>query len=133
VRVEIWGKFMTICATSGTTSLTRLPIDEILACPPSRALLEGLLLEVHRLALAQGIPLAPDAPQKTLAYLESLEKGARTSMYHDLVAGRRMELESIHGTAVRLGVRLGIPTPLCFAVYAILKPHDVIARKRNER
>ena len=124
VRVLIWDKFMTICATAGATSLTRLPINEILACPPGRALLEGLMAEVHRLALAQGIPLPEDAPAVRLAYLEKLEKGARTSLYHDLVAGRRMELDFIHGTAVRLGRRLGIPTPLCFAAYAALKPHD---------
>ena len=124
VRVPVWDKFMTICGTSGSTCLTRLPIHEILACPPSRALLEGLMGEVYQLAAAQKIPLPGDAVAKRLAYLEGLEPGARTSMYHDLVAGRRLELESLHGTAVRLGQRLGLPTPLCFAVYAALKPHD---------
>ncbi len=124
VRTAIWDKFMTICGTSGATSLTRLPIDEILACPPSRALLEGLMAEAHRLAQAENVGLPADAVESRMGYLAKLEKGARTSMYHDLAAGRRMELEFIHGTAVRLGRRLGIPTPLCFAVYAALKPHD---------
>lgn len=124
VRAAIWDKFMTICGTSGATALTRLPIDEILACPPSRALLERLLREVHALAEAEKVGLPPDAVEARMAYLEKLEKGARTSMYHDLVAGRRMELEFLHGTAVRLGRRLGVPTPLCFTVYAALKPHD---------
>ena len=68
-----------------------------------------------------------------LAYLKKLEKGALTSMYHDLVAGRRMELEYLHGTAVRLGRRLGLPTPFCFAVYAALKPHDERARRAAEK
>ncbi len=131
VRVPIWDKFMTICATSGTTCLTRLPIDQILACPPSRAFLEGLLGEVHRVARAQGVNLPDDAPAQRAAYLEKLEPGARTSMYHDLVAGRRMELEFLHGTAVRLGRQLGVPTPLCFAVYAALKPHDDRARRKQ--
>ncbi|HEY7677423.1 MAG TPA: 2-dehydropantoate 2-reductase [Candidatus Methylomirabilis sp.] len=133
VRVPIWDKFMTICGTAGSTSLTRLPIDEILACPPSRALLEGLMAEVHRLARAQGVGLPEDAPATRMAYLEKLAKGARTSLYHDLVAGRRMELEFLHGTAVRLGRQLGIPTPLCFAVYAALKPYDERARGSNEQ
>jgi 2-dehydropantoate 2-reductase len=123
VRAAIWDKFMTICGTSGATALTRLPIDEILACPPSRALLEGLLREVHLLAQAQKAGLPADAVEARMAYLEKLEKGALTSMYHDLAAGRRMELEFLHGTAVRLGRRLGLPTPLCFTVYAALKPH----------
>ncbi len=129
VRVAIWDKFMTICGTSGATTLTRLPIDEILACPPSRALLEGLMSEVYALAQAQGVGLPDGAPATRMAYLEKLEKGARTSMYHDLMAGRRMELDFIHGAAVRLGRRLAIPTPFCFAVYAALKPHDERARR----
>lgn len=129
VRTAIWDKFMTICGTSGTTCLTRLSIDEIMACPASRSLLEGLLREVHALARAVGVDLPADAVDARLAYLDTLDKGARTSMYHDLAAGRRLELEFIHGTAVRLGQRLGIPTPLCFAVYAALKPHDERARR----
>lgn len=132
VRAAIWDKFMTICGTSGTTCLTRLPLDEILSCPPSRALLEGLMREVLALAEAQGIALPADTFETRLAYLEKVEKGARTSMYHDLVAGRRMELEFLHGTAVRLGRQLGIPTPLCFAVYAALKPYDERARRLGE-
>ena len=38
-------------------------------------------------------------------------------------AGRRLELESLAGTAVRLGRELGVPTPLNEVVYAALKPH----------
>jgi 2-dehydropantoate 2-reductase len=131
VRTVIWDKFMTICGTSGTTCLTRLPLDEILACPASRALLEGLAREVLALAKAQGVGLTEDLLATRMAYLDKVEKGARTSMYHDLVAGRRMELEFIHGTAVRLGRQLGIPTPLCFAVYAALKPHDERAARKQ--
>ena len=38
-------------------------------------------------------------------------------------AGRRLELESLAGTAVRLGKELGVPTPLNEVVYAALKPY----------
>jgi 2-dehydropantoate 2-reductase len=44
-------------------------------------------------------------------------------MHYDLVHGKRLELEALHGHAVRLGERLGVPTPMVFAVYAALKPH----------
>jgi len=32
-------------------------------------------------------------------------------------------VEALHGHAVRLGEKLGVPTPMVFAVYAALKPH----------
>ena len=44
-------------------------------------------------------------------------------MIQDLGAGKRLELEALHGHAVRLGERHGIPTPMLFAVYAALKPY----------
>ena len=44
-------------------------------------------------------------------------------MSHDLLAGRRLELDALNGTVVRLGRQAGVPTPLNFAVYAALKPY----------
>jgi len=44
-------------------------------------------------------------------------------MFYDLAVGKRLELESLNGTVVRLGQEHGIPTPLNFAVYAALKPY----------
>jgi 2-dehydropantoate 2-reductase len=44
-------------------------------------------------------------------------------MYYDLAAGRRLELDVLNGTVVRLGDEYGIPTPFNFAIYAALKPY----------
>ncbi len=46
-----------------------------------------------------------------------------SSLHHDLSQGKRLELEALHGHAVRLGERYGIPTPTLFAVYAALSPY----------
>ncbi len=43
--------------------------------------------------------------------------------YYDLAAGRRLEIETLNGTVVRLGRERGVPTPANFAVYAALKPY----------
>jgi ketopantoate reductase len=48
--------------------------------------------------------------------------GAYSSLHFDLVNGKRLELEALQGHAVRLGERLGVPTPGIFAVYAALRP-----------
>ena len=60
----------------------------------------------------------PDAPQ-----IASLSKYASDPPLWFLdVNGRRLELEALAGTVVRLGRQLGVPTPLNFAVYAALLP-----------
>jgi 2-dehydropantoate 2-reductase len=53
----------------------------------------------------------------------ALGPATRSSLADDLAAGRRLELEALHGYAVRLGQRLGVATPSLFAVYAALRPH----------
>jgi 2-dehydropantoate 2-reductase len=53
----------------------------------------------------------------------ALAPEATSSMANDLETRRRLELENLHGYAVRLGERYGVPTPANAAVYAALKPH----------
>ena len=46
-----------------------------------------------------------------------------SSLYTDLQAGRRLEIDSLAGAVVRMGREVSVPTPLNFAVLAILAPH----------
>lgn len=123
IRITLWDKFLFICAINGITALTRLPIGPILACPETRGLYRGTMEEVEVVARASGITLPDECVDQKLAFTSGLESSARGSMYYDLAAGRRLELEVLNGTAVRLGREHGIPTPLNFAIYAALKPY----------
>jgi 2-dehydropantoate 2-reductase len=78
---------------------------------------------VAALAAAAGVPLGDDAVDAVMRVAEGLAPGALSSLHDDLLQGRRLELEALHGHAVRLGARLGVPTPMVSAVYAALKPH----------
>jgi 2-dehydropantoate 2-reductase len=60
---------------------------------------------------------------------QSVEPGSFSSLHDDLVAGRRMELEALHGLVVRRAAGHGVPVSMSEAIYAILKPWAV----RNER
>src|SRR5579875_2514971 len=105
IRTALWEKFVMICGVSGVTALTRLPIGPILATPETARVLRGTMEEVEAMDLAG-----------------SFEPEMRGSMAHDLAAGRRLELEALNGTVVRLGQARGIPTPFNFVIYAALKP-----------
>ena len=122
VRAALWQKYLMIAALSGMTALTRRPIGEIRACPESRAMYRMILEELAALARAEGVTLPGDAVERSLAAADGLKPDSYSSLYHDLVQGRRFELEALQGHAVRLGARHGIPTPALFAVYAALRP-----------
>jgi 2-dehydropantoate 2-reductase len=78
--------------------------------------------ELAALGRASGVSLAADAVEMTLANAGALAPHLYSSLHHDLVHGKRLELDALHGHAVRLGERLGVATPMVFAVYAALRP-----------
>ena len=123
IRVVLWQKFLFICAFSGVTAVSRLPIGTILVDPETHALFQGMSEEVEAVARASGIDLPADCVEQALAIAAAAEPGAHGSLYHDLAVGRRLELESLNGEVVRRGREHGIETPLNFAIYATLRPY----------
>jgi len=123
IRRALWLKYVMISAQAGMTALTRAPIGVVRAVPESRLMYRRIAEELAALAAASGVALGADAVDNVMKAADGLAAEAYSSLHHDLTQGRRLELESLHGHAVRLGERLGVPTPMVFAVYAALKPH----------
>jgi 2-dehydropantoate 2-reductase len=123
VRIAIWQKFLFICAFSGVTAITRLPIGTILADSVTKALFRGTVEEVEAVARTGGIDLPADCVEQAMATAAAAEPWARGSLYHDLAGGRRLELENLNGEVVRRGREHHIDTPLNFAIYAALRPY----------
>jgi 2-dehydropantoate 2-reductase len=120
IRTQLWEKFVFICALSGVTSLVRLPIGQILRYPETTQLYRGVVAAVGR---ARGVELTDERVESWFQVSTQISPAVYGSMYHDLAAGRRLEVEALNGTVVRFGQDHGIPTPLNFAIFAALKPY----------
>jgi len=131
IRVSLWEKWLFICAFSGVTALTRLPIGLVMAYPETRDLLRAILREGATLARAYGIALPVDIVERYIAQLNALEPEAMGSMAVDLLAGRRLEVEVLNGAMVHLGQEQGLSLPFNTAIYAALKPSAEGARSRG--
>lgn len=123
IRRLLWEKYLMITAQAGMTTLTRAPIGVIRAVPETWRMYRLLTEELAALARAEGIRLDAGVVDAVVKAAEGLAPEALSSMYHDLVQGRRLELDALHGRALLVGQRLNVPTPTVFAVYAALKPH----------
>ena len=123
IRRVLWEKYLLISAQAGMTALTRAPVGIVRDTPESWRMYRLIVEELAALARASGVRLADDAVDAVMKQAAALAPDASSSLHHDLTHGRRLELEALHGHAVRLGERHGVPTPMVFAVYAALKPY----------
>jgi 2-dehydropantoate 2-reductase len=119
----LWEKYLFIAAQAGLTALTRCPTGVLRGVPETWRLYRAVLEEMAAVARAAGVGLRDDVVDTLMAEAARLAPDTRSSMASDLAQGRRLELEALHGHAVRLGARLGVPTPVTAVVYAALKPH----------
>jgi len=123
VRRALWEKYVLICAVAGMTALTRCPIGVIRDTPECWRMLRAIVEEIVALAAAAKAGLAPGIVDQTMQTATAIAPGNFSSLYQDLNRSKRLELEALHGHAVRLGERFGVATPAVAAVYAALKPH----------
>jgi 2-dehydropantoate 2-reductase len=126
VERDLWEKFIFALVGLGFMSLTRLPIGPTLACPETAEMARGLMAEGVAIGRARGVPLTDDAIERAFGWMErsaASNPDSHGSMYFDLLAGKRLELEAINGAVVRMGRELGVPTPFNQVVYAGLKPY----------
>jgi 2-dehydropantoate 2-reductase len=129
IKTVLWAKLAFICAQAGMTAAVRLPIGEIRTVDAAWAAFSRLVAEVCAVAGADGNPVPQAAQDRVLAMAQAIEPGSFSSLHDDLVAGRRMELDGLHGFVVRRAAQHALAVPMSEAVYAILQPWAV----RNRR
>lgn len=131
IMVELWQKYIFITAQGGMTALTRLPIGRIREDLETFAMYLDAADEVAAVGRAHGIAIPDGQRDRVRKFADRLEPGSYSSLYHDLTHGRRMELDALPGNVVRLGQRYGVPTPVCRAIYAALRPYDQAAQGKT--
>lgn len=111
IEGEIWRKFIFLAPFAGITCLARSPIGPIREQPEMWARFTAMVEEAAQVAAARGVQLPADIVAERLALVQGLPGQMKSSMLHDLEAGRRLELDWLTGAIVRLGAEAGVPTP----------------------
>jgi 2-dehydropantoate 2-reductase len=120
ILVEVWKKFLAICAAGGMSALTRSTLGPILKTPATRAMFVGCMQEVELLARRKGVPLPASVVQDAMAGYDKLPAEMRPSMGLSVLNGQPLEVDALNGTAARLGRELGVPTPINHFITAAL-------------
>jgi 2-dehydropantoate 2-reductase len=102
-----------------------LTLREILQVEPTRMLLLEAMSETDSVARANGVTIERGYVEALSETLRRFENNTRSSLYHDLIHGKPLEIEALAGTVVRLGRLAGVPTPINSTVYAALLPYHL--------
>jgi 2-dehydropantoate 2-reductase len=117
-----WRKVIFNASTNPVGALTGLTHGRVCELPPLRRLVSQLVDEGKAVAAAQGIELDAD-PEDLIdhAARPDVAYGHKASMLQDVEARRQTEIEYLNGGIVRFGDEHGVPTPLNWAVVALIK------------
>jgi 2-dehydropantoate 2-reductase len=124
INKVLWRKMAWICAMAGMTSLTRLPMGEIMSHRETKDMFREIMEEVSRVAKSESFDIGDAYIPNQMDFAMQLEKTSTSSMSRDLLEGRKLELSALNGMVAVTGERNGVPTPMNKAVYAALKPYE---------
>lgn len=112
VKAQIWKKLFTNTAASSLTAVLQVPLGFIYEDENARALMHALCKEAVAVANAQGFTSFNEA--EVIADVETVCKNAPngyTSIYADVKAGARSEVDTISGSVVEAAKELNISVP----------------------
>lgn len=119
-RVPIWDKFVYLAPFAGFTGGARLPIGPLWQRPHVREMFFAAAREVAAIAAAEGVAISADRFETLQAYMDGIPPTTRSSLLIDLEQGKRIEVEALHGAAIRRAKARGVPTPILSTLYAVL-------------
>ena len=119
IRAEIWLKLWGNLTFNPISALARATLVDICQYPPTRKLAAAMMTEAQSVANKLGIVFRLPI-ERRIAGAERVGKH-KTSMLHDLEAGRVMETDALLGSVLELARMTATEVPPLEAVYALTK------------
>jgi len=123
IDLDLWSKFVLLASFSAVSCMARATIGEVLGNAGACRLLAEATEEAAAVGRALGVELPQDIAALIDLHTREMPGAGRPSMLEDLEAGRPLELEFLSGAVVRLGAKLGVPTPVHEVAYKALLMH----------
>ncbi|KFH04895.1 3-methyl-2-oxobutanoate hydroxymethyltransferase [Toxoplasma gondii MAS] len=120
VQVAIWQKASVSCYVNAVTAILGCRNGDV-AHPLLEPLRRRIVEEVVSVARAQGIPVDFEATDQLV--VDGIQKTARnfSSMLVDVQKRRQTEIDGINGEVVKMGRKVGVPTPATETLMNLVK------------
>jgi 2-dehydropantoate 2-reductase len=120
IQDYVWEKAILNAALSPVCAITKRTMKDVLDFPQAQELVEAIIDESVRVALAEGIILDKKFRRFSLRYLKNAGHH-RPSMLADLDSGRPTEIEQLNGRIIEYGKKHHIPTPINLSIAEIVR------------
>ncbi len=131
----LWDKILYNCALNPLGALLETNYGTLAENLHTRKLMDAIIDEIFAVAAAKGIELFHRSADeyKKLFYEKLLPPtaGHYPSMYWDIKAGRRTEIDALNGAVVALGKEVGVPTPVNENITELVKAKEKLLLKRG--
>ncbi|MFC7681540.1 ketopantoate reductase family protein [Paenibacillus sp. GCM10028914] len=116
----IYRKLLMNAVINPLTALWRIPNGELLVSEDRVSLMRELYEEGIKVYTACDIPWEKDLWEQIVQVCRSTS-GNTSSMLKDVQEGRKTEVSSINGSIVRMGERMGVPTPVHRLIWRLIE------------
>ena len=107
----LWLKYMMNVSTNQPSALLRMTFGEMNANDKFLELAKKLMQEVQAVAKAEGVKNTDIMIDEAMYALSKMIPDGKTSMFQDVLAGRKTEVEMFAGTMIEFGKKHNIPVP----------------------
>jgi 2-dehydropantoate 2-reductase len=116
----LWGKLLLNCGYNAISAITDIPYGPMVTLPGVARTVHDAVVECLAVAAALGVTIPGDVWASVERIATSMP-GQVSSTCQDLRRGKPTEIDHLNGYIVREGERLGVPTPLNRALWALVK------------
>jgi len=124
---SLWFKYMVNVGANQASAVLRANYGTLKSSSEARELMDSAMREVIAIARAMKVDLGEKDIGEWYKVLEPLNPEGKTSMFQDVEAGRKTEVEMFAGTVIELGKRCGVATPVNQRLFDELKRIEAVS------
>jgi 2-dehydropantoate 2-reductase len=128
----VWSKLIINAAINAPATLLRVRNGDLPLNEHGRGLIHAIVEECLTIVRAKGINLIFDDPEERVIAVCEGTAGNLNSMFQDILAGRRTEIDFINNALAKEAENLGIPAPVNKTLALLIKSLESTMDKRVE-
>jgi 2-dehydropantoate 2-reductase len=127
---SVWSKLIINAAINAPCTLLRLRNGDLPSSQAGKELIHDVVEECLTIARAKGIRLIFDDPEERVIAVCEGTAGNINSMFQDIIAGRRTEIEFINAALAKEAQSVGIAAPVNRTLASLIQALESSADKR---